>query len=105
VYEFEAKAICKDLRITLERLVEVVLLNRVVERFSREVQTKGKLLSLAKISAADCELIDGLMTKYSFYEHSDPDESPVPVPDPEEIERDLKSIAAWCQEFKQRCPG
>jgi hypothetical protein len=45
------------------------------------------------------------MTKYSFYEHLDPDESPVPVPDPEEIERDLKSIAAWCQEFKQRCPG
>ncbi len=101
-YENEAKAICGDLRITLERLVEIVMLGGVVERFRREVQTKNKLMSLAKINAHDCELIDGLMTKYSFQEHSQPDESPVQVPDPEEIERDLRAVADWCQEFKQR---
>jgi energy-coupling factor transporter ATP-binding protein EcfA2 len=104
-YENEAKAICSDLRITLERLVEKVLLGGVVERFRGEVTTKNKLMSLAKINAEDCALIDRLMTKYSFQEHSQPDDRPVPVPDPDEIEGDLRAVASWYQEFKHRSPG
>lgn len=101
-YEVEAKALCSELRITLERIVEIDLLSDIVQRFRREVQTKGKIGNLAKITVADCEIIDKLMTKYSFQEHSQPLESPVTVPSPDELESDLKALAAWCDEFKKR---
>ena len=37
----------------------------------------GKVSSLAKINKHDCEMIDKFMTKYSFYEHSQPLEAPL----------------------------
>lgn len=101
-YEPVAKGICSDIRIAVERMVEVHLLNEVVLRFRRSIQTQGRLENLAKITAEDCKLIDGFMTKYSRFEHSQSNEVPVPPPDPEEIERDLNEIKSWFDEFKKR---
>ena len=61
-------------RILIERVVEKDLLNEIVKRFNPEVQTKGKIHSLANITEADCKFIDDYMTKYSSYEHSQPEE-------------------------------
>lgn len=68
----------------------------------RGVQTQGKIEALAKIQPSDCKLIDDFMTKYSRYEHAQPDEAPVPLPDPSEIESDLKTLRHWFDEFKNR---
>jgi hypothetical protein len=101
-YEMEAKGLCHDIRVLLERVVEMDLLNEVVRRFSQEVNTKDKIHVLAKITDADCKLVDEYMTKYSRYEHSQPDEAPITLPRPQEIEEDLKAIVNFITVLRQR---
>jgi hypothetical protein len=101
-YQIQAKAICGDIRITLERLIEFELLADVVQRFRRPINTIGKIEKLARINSADCRLFDELMTKYSRYEHAQPDEAPVPLPEPDELETDLKNLKTWLDEFDSR---
>ena len=101
-YELHAKAICSDVRILVERLVEDTLLNEVVRRFRRAVHTQNKIGGLAKIQSKDCQMIDEFMTKYSRYEHSQPDEAPVPLPEPDEIAADLTRLQIWLKEFSER---
>jgi hypothetical protein len=101
-YQIEAKALCSDIRITLERLIENDLLADVVQRFRRPINTKGKLPKVAKITSADCTLFDDMMTKYSRYEHSQPDEAPVNLPEPDEIASDLQRLKTWQDEFAKR---
>jgi energy-coupling factor transporter ATP-binding protein EcfA2 len=95
------KAICSDFRIILERVVEKLLFSGIILRFRRDVQTK-QLSELLKITETDCGIIDRLMTKYSFYEHSQPQESPVPIPEPSEITLDLDEMLNWSTEFSKR---
>lgn len=97
-----AKAICSDFRILLERIVELALLADVVQRHRRAVNTQGKIQQLAKIRAGDCDLVDGFMSKYSRYEHSQSSEAPVEPPQPEELEADIDCLIAWHAEFRAR---
>ena len=97
-----AKSICSDFRILLERIVETVFLADVVQRHRRAVNTMGKIGNLVKIVKTDCELIDEMMTKYSCYEHSQSDEAPVDVPDPDQIEADIDRMIEWHKEFTGR---
>jgi ABC-type lipoprotein export system ATPase subunit len=101
-YDLQAKAICSDVRILVERLVEDTLLNDVVRRFRRAVHTLNKIGGLAKIKPQDCQMIDELMTKYSRYEHSQPNEAPIPLPEPDDIATDLTRLQAWLKEFSAR---
>ena len=96
------KAICSDFRIILERIVENVLLSGIVLRYRRDVQTKNKLSNILKVSEADCKIIDDLMTNYSFYEHSQPPESPVHIPEPSALNGDLDKLINWHEEFKKK---
>jgi energy-coupling factor transporter ATP-binding protein EcfA2 len=97
-----AKAICSDTRILIERIVELTLLADVIQRHRREVNTKGKVKNLLKITHEDCALIDKFMTEYSKYEHSQSYEAPVDLPTPEELENDLKNLIEWHEEFSKR---
>jgi hypothetical protein len=101
-YEDLAKSICGDFRTAIECTIEKKLLNAVIKRYSREIQTKGKIQDLAKITASDCTFFDDLMTKYSVYEHSQPTETPATSPEPDDIASDLRSVKAWISEFKSR---
>jgi hypothetical protein len=102
VYEKEAKALCRDIRILLEQVVEMDLLVGVIRRYNPEVQTKNKIEHLAKITTEDCKFIDNFMTAYSRYEHSQPDEAPVDLPKPDEIEKDLKEIVSFIEVIQKR---
>lgn len=102
VYEPYAKALCSDFRILLERMIECELIADVVQRYRRAINTMGKIGNLAKISEADCKYFDNLMTKYSRYEHSQPLEAPVPLPEPDELETDFYELKNWQAEFKKR---
>lgn len=97
-----AKSICTEIRIQIERIVEVVLLADVIQRHRREVNTKGKIKNLAKITIDDCALIEELMTRYSCFEHSQSAEAPVDVPLPDSIRSDLDRMLRWLEEFKKR---
>ncbi len=101
-YDERANGLCSDLRILVERCVENVLLNEVVIRFRRSLQTHGRIGKLAKITAEDCALIDDLMTRYSVFEHSQSDELPALRPNIDDIEADVAKIAAWIEEFTKR---
>jgi len=101
-YSIQAKAICSEIRVAIERLVESTLLNGIVLRFRRPVNTLNKLDKLSKIKPADCKLIDDLMTEYSKYEHSQSGEAPVAMPDPDQLERDLRRLQVWQEEFSKR---
>jgi len=97
-----AKSICTDFRILVEQIVELVLLAGVIRRHRRDITTKGKIEYLSKIRKGDCKVIDHFMTKYSPYEHSQSFESPVDVPEPESIRKDIKILLEWHDEYKKR---
>lgn len=97
-----AKAICSDFRILLERVVELYFLADVIQRHRRAINTMGKISKLVKITQEDCDLIDTYMTKYSVYEHSQSNESPREMPEPNEIEEDINAILTWYDDFKGR---
>ncbi|MFW1817447.1 AAA family ATPase [Acinetobacter guillouiae] len=97
-----AKAICSDLRILTERIVEFVFLADVIQRHRRAVNTQGKIQKLAHITSEDCDLIEDIMTKYSCYEHSQPLEAPVQMPEPNELDLDVDKLLKWHAEFTKR---
>jgi energy-coupling factor transporter ATP-binding protein EcfA2 len=101
-YEDLARGICSDFRTMIECTIERKLLNAVIKRYSREIQTKNKIQGLAKITESDCRFFDDLMTKYSVYEHSQPLETPAISPEPDDIATDLRNIKEWMAEFKRR---
>jgi hypothetical protein len=98
-YSWWSKGVCSNTRITIEKVIEFDLLADVVQRFRRPITTQGKLHKVAKVSSDDCDYIDELMSKYSRYEHSQPNEVPVQAPEPDELEADLISLKKWRDEF------
>ena len=98
-YEREAWQTCSEFRILVEKCIESVLLNEVLVRFRRDIQTKGRLSKLAKIEQSDCDLIDDLMSRYSVFEHSQSDEFPAPCPDLNKIEQDVDELSSWINAF------
>ena len=102
IYYPLAKAICSDLRILTERIVEFVFLADVVQRHRRAVNTQGKIHKLASITSEDCDLIEEIMTKYSCYEHSQSLEAPSELPEPEELLLDIDKLLDWHSEFTKR---
>lgn len=101
-YRLHAQGICSDFRKLLERTVEDDLLSGVVKRHRRSVTTDNLLDKLPLITPEDCSFIDAMMTKYSCYEHSQSQETPIFLPDEPELRADLERLKDWRDEFNQR---
>lgn len=101
-YKIHAQGICSDFRKLVERTVEEDLLNQVVKRHRRSVTTDNRISHLSKIQKEDCDFIDGLMTKYSCYEHSQSDETPSFLPDEPELREDIEKLKTWREDFVKR---
>ncbi len=99
--EILLKSICSDFRTLVERSLENDLLCGVVQRFQRPVLTL-KLKQLSKLKDYDCNFLDSLMTKYSGFEHSQPEESPVDLPQPDEMLADMTALKNWREEYSTR---
>ena len=82
--------------------IEKILFNDVLQRFRRSVETKGRINALAKINPADCAFIDDLITRYSVFGHSQPDEFPAELPDFDVLSADVTELAKWIGEFEKR---
>lgn len=100
-----AKAICSDLRILIERIIELDFFADIIQRHRRAVKTQGKIGKLAIIKASDCSIVDTFMTKYSRYEHSQSSEAPVDVPQPDELRADINAILEWHRDLIKRQEG
>ncbi|WP_339097891.1 AAA family ATPase [Pectobacterium brasiliense] len=101
-YDHLSKGICSDFRIVMERCVESILLNDVLQRFRRDIQTKNRIGSLAKIQTEDCLLFDDLITRYSVFEHSQSEELPAQSVELEELEVDVQNLLTWLENFEKR---
>jgi hypothetical protein len=83
-------------------MIEFELMADVVGRYRRDINTKNKIKKLALISEQDCQYFDDLMTKYSRYEHSQPIESPVELPKPDDLLTDMTALKNWREEYVKR---
>ncbi|HAY43449.1 MAG TPA: hypothetical protein DCY59_07815 [Micrococcaceae bacterium] len=60
------------------------------------------LKKLVAVEPTDCIFIDDLMSKYSAPEHSQPDDTPTHLPDPDEIIADASALRTWIDDFDKR---
>lgn len=61
-----------------------------------------KLKDLGKLKNTDCELLNSLMDKYSPFEHSHSEESPVEMPKLDDLLGDMISLKTWREEYSKR---
>lgn len=54
---------------------------------------------LSKIST---NFIEKMMTKYSYFEHSQPSEKSIELPDLEYLEKDVTDLIDWGKDYKKR---
>ena len=94
--------LCQQIRIHVEKCIEDTLLNGVVLRYRKSIQTQGRIMWLSEITQSDCKIIDDMMTKYSYYDHSMADETPLQEFSLEEIERDVDKLITWLTEVNSR---
>lgn len=99
-YERSYNYLCQQFRIIVEKSIEEVLLGRVVVRFRREIQTQNIKTRLSSITPEDCEIIDEMMTKYSYYDHPSSEETPMIEMSVEELEQDMANFALWMNSKK-----
>ncbi len=97
-----AQGICSELRKLVERSVEKDLLNKIVLRHRRGIQTDDRLRAIQGIGLEDCRLIHELMTKYNCYEHSQSTEIPMLIPEAPEPRKDLEGLVAWREQLTKR---
>lgn len=102
-YEPIARRIYARLREAWERAVEEVLLNGVVVRFGRSIQTQ-RLRHVHDITPEDILVVEEGMTKASrFMEgHDEAGAINEPVPEPCEVRRDVQSLEQWAQGIRRR---
>ncbi len=93
--------ISQQLRICVERSVEDVLFQQMVRRFNRRIMT-GKLLKMDRITSSDCKIIDDMMTKYSFDEHSQPEDSGIITMNLDEVITDISDFVKWIKEYNKK---
>lgn len=94
--------ICQQFRICIERSVEEVLLLGMVRRFERRIMTNNKVTKLTQITPEDCNMVDNMMTKYSFTEHSQPTDSPDIEVDLADLDNDVEVFSAWIKQYNKR---
>ena len=103
-YERIGGEIYGRLRASWERGVEEVLLNGVVERFRREIQTLNRIKSLSDISEEDCTAVQKGMSKCSRFllGHDQSPADRMPFPEPDELKSDIDAFDSWVQTIRKR---
>ena len=89
------------LRLAWERCIEEVLLNGAVVRFGEGVSTQR--LKGVTVTGDDYREIDEGMTKASKFEHDAAAAvGRLPIPDPDELSRDIERLDAWRDAINKR---
>ncbi len=103
-YNSEAGLLYGGIRETWERLVEELLLNGVVYRFGRDIQTQRLRIVAGDITEDDYKKIDEAMTKASKYliGHDSSSGLNEPPPHPEEIMEDINNLEDYRKELSRR---
>ncbi|MGY4395286.1 energy-coupling factor transporter ATP-binding protein EcfA2 [Sphingomonas sp. UYAg733] len=89
-----------QIRTTWERAVEEAVCP-VIKRLARKVDTTG-LLKLTVLTAADCTAMREAFGRCSLLLHSQPGELNPALPAPSAIDREIKALASWIADIRQR---
>lgn len=102
-YNEKAGLLYGNIRETWERLVEELLLNGIVYRLGRDVQTK-RLKRIVDITEDDYNKVYKAMEKCSIYllGHDNPAELNQEMPEPSEIMNDIKEIEEYWDELVKK---
>lgn len=102
-YQVEASRFYGLLREGWERAVEEVALNDTVARFRRSVETK-RLEKVVDLTEADYAVVDAAMSTCSKYitGHAQARAMDEPVPEPDELERDIQNLDAFVKCVRKR---
>ena len=103
VFSQNVKPFYGKLRETWERFVEEISLNKVIQRFGREIQTQ-RLKIITDLTDNDYNIIDVNMKKCSTYllGHDSSGNLIENIPDTSEIKDDLKAIEDYLVEMRGR---
>jgi len=103
-YRLLARDLYNDLRMAWERGVEEVLLNEVVLRFRKGIETNR--LKKVSVEAEDVTAITAGMSKCSNYTgHDGAQEANVAPPSPEEMLADINALETWRKAVVTRRDG
>lgn len=89
-----------QLRTTWERAVEEAVCP-VIRRLARKVDTAG-LIKLTVLTLADCTAVRDAFGRCSLLLHSQPGELNPALPAPSTIDREIKVLAGWIGNIRQR---
>ena len=103
VYKDKVKPFYGKLRETWERLIEEVLLNKTVQRFSRGIQTKS-LRKVIDTTEDDYKIIEENMSKCSIFfdGHDSAGELIESYPDADEVKNDIGVLETYLKELRKR---
>lgn len=101
-YRYCLNSTCQQFRVCVEHAIEEVLLMGIVKRFSKRIMTMGKLEKLKNISEDDCKIIDAMMTKYSFKEHSQSSDGAIYEFDIDDVINDISSFIEWIDLYNKK---
>ena len=59
-------------------------------------------MRMDRITEYDCAIIDSMMTKYSFGEHSQPDDSGLIAMDLDDAIKDIDEFLKWIKEYNKK---
>lgn len=103
VYKEKAKPLYGKLRETWERFVEEVMLNGVIQRFGREVQTM-RIKAIIDLTDSDYSILDENMSKCSkyFWGHDSSGALIENMPDSSEFLSDIKVLEDFIKSIRDR---
>lgn len=96
------QALAARFRNLVELGIEHNLLQGIVSRFGLNISSQ-KLPYLLAMTRNDIELFQHMMTKYSYYDHSQSVEITVPTLNIDDFEKDLEQMSSWVKEYQKRC--
>ncbi|WP_299208151.1 AAA family ATPase [uncultured Dokdonia sp.] len=103
IYKEEVKSFYGKLRETWERLIEEVLLNQAVQRFSRAIQTQ-RLKKVVDMTDDDYKMIEENMSKCSTYfqGHDSAGALIEGYPDADEVNTDIEILDTYLRALRKR---
>ena len=103
LYEAVAKELYGRLRETWERAVEEILLNRVVLRFRRGIETQ-RLDKTTDITISNIEVVESAMSKCSTHLRGHDQALAInqPMPAPAELRADIEQLDTWTAQVRKR---
>ncbi len=99
----ELDSVRQRMRLLLERTIEEIIVNKTIERFSKNIHLRaGNLSGIVVTQKCDVDFLLGLFGKYSLPLHDGGTGTIPQLPDESAIRQDLTDYKTWKDAFNER---